>query len=241
MTFPRRSVESVGCGGARETQHAARDDTPRDLGREVTQSRISAIDPARPPDPLAGPRTRCRAPRAAGRAEGVARAEEEAAAREARDAIERHRTACRTPPQSGTRPPNRNAEPPPAAPSRSAHTAARIAASVTSVSASTKTSIAPVAARAPALRVAAIWRCSTRTTRAPCARAIAPVRSVDASSTTIVSNGTPSGRAAASIAQSVAPSRSSSSCAGTMKEIISLHTLRPATGRRRVTGARRRP
>jgi hypothetical protein len=55
------------------------------------------------------------------------------------------------------------------------------------VSASTKTSSRPVAARAPALRVAAMRRWLTATTRAPCSAAICAVRSVDASSATTIS------------------------------------------------------
>src|SRR6185295_8737456 len=61
----------------------------------------------------------------------------------------------------GTSPSKLTAEPPPAAPRFIASIAARTTASLTNVSASTKISISPRAWRAPALRVAAIWRLFT--------------------------------------------------------------------------------
>ena len=84
-------------------------------------------------------------------------------------------------------PGNCTTQPPPTAPASSARSAARTTPALTCVSASTKTKRSPRAARAPALRVAAMWRCSTRSTRAPAALAIAPVSSLEASSTTTTS------------------------------------------------------
>ena len=65
-------------------------------------------------------------------------------------------------------PSNRTNAPPPTVPLRSSRTAAATAGCVTIVSASTKNRMSPVAAIAPALRVAAIWRWLTETTRALC-------------------------------------------------------------------------
>ena len=155
-------------------------------------------------------RTEQRLIEATGRAEGLAGAEEEATARQPNCPVERDRDGSEHAAVGGKRPSKRNAQPPPTAPPRIAAIAARTAASVTTVSASTNTSISPFASLAPALRVAAIWRHFTETTRAPCSRAIAAVRSVDASSTTMTSTGSPSACAAWSIALNVRPrSRSS--------------------------------
>jgi hypothetical protein len=87
--------------------------------------------------------------------------------------------------------------PPPTAPARNAASASAMSASFTCVSASTKKSISPLEARAPALRAAAIWRIPASTTRAPWSRAIRAVSSVDASFATTTSYGSPTTRAAA--------------------------------------------
>jgi len=77
--------------------------------------------------------------------------------------------------------------PPPTAPARSAASASAMSASCTCVSASTKKRISPAEARAPALRVPAIWRLPESTTRAPWSRAIRGVSSVDESFATTTS------------------------------------------------------
>src|SRR6478672_3301995 len=108
--------------------------------------------------------------------------------------------------------------PPPTAPPCNACSAARRTVASMRVSASTNTSSGCVVARAPALRVAAIWRCSTRSTRAPWSRAMPAVASVDASSTTSSSYARSSAVAAPCSASRVAPIRRASSCAGTTKD-----------------------
>ena len=85
----------------------------------------------------------------------------------------------------GGGPCRRIAAPPPIAPSPIAATAADTTSASIRVSASTNTSRSPPAARAPALRVAAMCRCSTRTIRAPWRTATCAVASVEASSTTM--------------------------------------------------------
>src|SRR5690606_12587263 len=88
------------------------------------------------------------------------------------------------------------------------------------VSASRNSNRSPRAAAAPALRVAAMCRWDTCSTRAPCERAISAVRSVDASSTTITSTPPGSAAVASRSASRVAPIRRSSSWAGMMTESI---------------------
>src|SRR5262245_25431684 len=95
-----------------------------------------------------------------------------------------------------------------------------MAAAFTNVSASTKKKMSPTACRAPALRVAAICRCSTRITCAPCSRAIEAVASLEASSTTMISYGSLSDSTPLRMAEIHRPTQASSLCAGTMNEII---------------------
>ena len=99
----------------------------------------------------------------------------------------------------------RTRAPPPTAPPRIAASASATSGALTSVSASTKSTYSPVHARAPALRVPAIWRFSTRTTRALACSATAAVASLEASSATTISYGSPVACAAAWMAASVGP------------------------------------
>ena len=121
-------------------------------------------------------------------------------------------------PQSGTGSSNLAKHPPPIAPWRTACVTARSRSPVTVVSASTKISKSPCATRAPALRVAAICRCCTWTVRSASCSAICPVRSVEPSLATTISNRSPSDPAAARMQVNVAARCASSFQAGTMKE-----------------------
>src|SRR5664280_2959778 len=114
----------------------------------------------------------------------------------------------------------RTSAPPPIAPPAVTRQRPMTTSPAISVSASTNTKVSPVAAFAPALRTAAICRSATPTTRAPAAEARSAVRSVEASSTTMISCSTVAAVAAAAIAPTVAAMSLSSLCAGTMKESI---------------------
>ncbi len=122
--------------------------------------------------------------------------------------------------QRGTGSSKRIAAPPPIAPPARARIRPATTSAPISVSASTKTNASPRAARAPALRVAAICRKATGTTRAPAAAARAAVASVEASSTTMISCAAPAAVAAAAIAPTTAATEASSLWAGTTNDSI---------------------
>ena len=158
---------------------------------------------------------------AAGLLEGGAGAEDEAAGRDA-GAPERRNarlaSAASARACGEVAPVKSTPAPPPTAPPSSARNAACRTGASMRVSASTNTSSGWVVARAPALRVAAMCRCSTRNTRAPWSPAMHAVASVEASSTTSSSYAMSSAVAVRCSASSVAPIRRASSCAGMTKE-----------------------